>query len=480
MKLGKFCYKGLRWFLVVCVALIVPQVSSAQTLEGVGGRVGMEPLGASGVESVLEGASGGGESLTSALQGAMDANPKFLSQKHAYAVSHEAYLQSYGALLPQLDFIARGGYGLRRNDTTVAMSSDGQGEEFSNEERLVLSQLIFDGGLTSSKVEADKLLSASNREEMFNTAESVGLSATQYFMEVIRTRGVVELCRRNIAEHEKLLELTRIRLDSGGGTQADVTQAEAALDEARSRLIQAGQALDDAEAGYIRFFGTKPGALGMPEKVQLPVLQSEDVAVALARDGNRALKAARLAVDQKGREAEASKGLHMPKLHAKLSAGRSDNTGGYTESYYDASAMLELSFNIYSGGSDSAAIRKAGSDKLKAEQDALEVQREVEEDMRTAYSFHEATGKLLPVLRSLADENAQVVSSYTDQFRMGQRSLVDLVSAQKSLFSSQQVYLNGITAHTFSYYRLCVPASQLMDTLGIDLKVKGLEKERVN
>ncbi len=57
-----------------------------------------------------------------------------------------------------------------------------------------------------------------------------GLSATQYFMEVIRTRGVVELCRRNIVEHEKLLDLTRIRLDSGGGTQADVTQAEAALE----------------------------------------------------------------------------------------------------------------------------------------------------------------------------------------------------------------------------------------------------------
>jgi adhesin transport system outer membrane protein len=49
-------------------------------------------------------------------------------------------------------------------------------------------------------------------------------------MEVIRTRGVVELCRRNIVEHEKLLDLTRIRLDSGGGTQADVTQAEAALE----------------------------------------------------------------------------------------------------------------------------------------------------------------------------------------------------------------------------------------------------------
>ncbi|WP_192625095.1 TolC family protein, partial [Desulfomicrobium macestii] len=111
---------------------------------------------------------------------------------------------------------------------------------------------------------------------------------------------------------------------------------------------------------------------------------------------------------------------------------------------------------------------------LRAEQDALDIERQVEEDVRTAYSFYKATGKLLPVLRSLTNENAQVVSSYTDQFRMGQRTLVDLVSAQKSLFSSQQVYLNGMTAHTFSYYRLCMPVSQLMSALGVDLKVKGL------
>jgi adhesin transport system outer membrane protein len=136
--------------------------------------------------------------------------------------------------------------------------------------------------------------------------------------------------------------------------------------------------------------------------------------------------------------------------------------------------MLEMNFNLYRGGSDAASIRKSKNEKLRAEQDALDIERQVEEDVRTAYSFYKATGKLLPVLRNLTNENAQVVSSYTDQFRMGQRTLVDLVSAQKSLFSSQQVFLNGMTAHSFSYYRLCMPVSQLMSALGVDLKVKDL------
>ena len=69
----------------------------------------IEPLGAPGVDSVLESVSSGGDSLKASIQSAMDSNPKFLSQKHAYSISHDAYRESYGALLPQLDFMARGG-----------------------------------------------------------------------------------------------------------------------------------------------------------------------------------------------------------------------------------------------------------------------------------------------------------------------------------------------------------------------------------
>ena len=136
--------------------------------------------------------------------------------------------------------------------------------------------------------------------------------------------------------------------------------------------------------------------------------------------------------------------------------------------------MLQVSFNLYSGGSDAAAIREAKSERLKALAETEEVRRKVEEDVRTAYSFHKATGDLLPVLRNLTDENAKVVNSYADQFRMGKRTLLDLVSAQRSLFSSQQVYLNAMTAHTFSYYRICMPMSLLMTTLDVVVEVPDL------
>ncbi len=462
-------------FMIMLVICVSPALVRAK--DGSGGGVGAAPAvsGSENVDSILNKAtSENGVSLQAALQSAMDANPDFLSKKHAYSSSHEAYLKSFGALLPQVNLIAKGGYQVIQNDTTSALYDDKQGEGWTNDMRVVMTQLLFDGGVTSSKVEADKLFSQSRKEELFNTAEDVGLTAAQYFMEVIRNRALIDLCENNIAEHEKILELTRIRLNSGGGTQVDVNQAEASLEEAKSRLVQARQGLEDAEAGYLKVFGSKAEHLAMPERPKQAIPPTLEEGIALAMDNNRALKAAHLAIKQKEKESESAKGLHLPRLYAKVAGGHSDNTGGYEQNYHDVSAMLQMSFNLYSGGSLSAAIREAKSELSKSVQDAEEVRREVENNVRTAYSFHHATWKLLPILRDLTDENADIVVSYADQFRMGKRSLLDLVSAQKSLFSSQQVYLNAQAAHTFSYYRICMPIATLMNTLGVSVDVPEL------
>lgn len=463
-------------FMIMLVICVSPALVRAKDGSGGAPDATSAVSGSENVDSILNKAtSENGVSLQAALQSAMDTNPDFLSKKHAYSSSHEAYLKSFGALLPQVNLIAKGGYQVIQNDTTSALFGDRQGEGWANDMRVVMSQLLFDGGVTGSRVEADKFHSQSRKEELFNTAEDVGLTATQYFMEVIRNRALIDLCENNIAEHEKILELTRIRLDSGGGTQVDVNQAEASLEEARSRLVQARQGLEDAEAGYLKVFGSKAGQLAMPQRPKQAIPQTVEEGVALAMDNNRALKAARLAMAQKENEAKSAENQHAPQLYAKVSGGRSDNTGGYESNYHDVSAMLQLSFNLYSGGSISAAIREAKSEASKSVQDAEAVRREVEENVRTAYSFHHATWKLLPILRDLNDENANVVASYADQFRMGKRTLLDLISAQKSLFSSQQVYLNAMAAHTFSYYRICMPISSLLSTLNVKVDVPSFE-----
>ena len=211
----------------------------------------------------------------------------------------------------------------------------------------------------------------------------------------------------------------------------------------------------------------------MPERLvnAIPIGVAEAVELAVSND--HALKAAELGVKQKGEELEAAQGVFMPRVSLELSAGRSDNTGGYTESYNDLSGLLALDMNLFNGGSDQESLRRARHEAGKARQGVEQVRRAVVEDMETAFNFYKATWELLPVLKEAVDKNAEVVSGYADQFRMGRRSLLDLVSAQNALFNSQQVYLNGQVAHTFSYYRVLAPLALLLKNLGITMDASG-------
>lgn len=431
-------------------------------------------LDSRGVAEVLNNAGpSSGTGLSSALKEALKDNPQFLFSHFDFASSKANWGAEYGKLLPHLDLSASFGATRTRNDATISRFESQYGSAMTNRQRLTLTQLIYDGGVTSSTANAAKFFSESKKHEHFKKAELVALMATQSFFEIIRNRGLVELCKQNISEHEYIAELTRIRLSSGGGSRADVSQAEAALEEARSRLIQANQGLADAEASYVEVFGVAPGPLAMPARLANAVPISIPQGAAMALSNDNALKAAELGLKQKGEEVEAAKGVFMPRISAELSAGRSNNVGGFSESYNDLTGLLDLDYNLFNGGSDRESLRRARHEQSKARQEVKRVRREVVKDMENAYNFYMATWELVPVLKEAVDKNAEVVAGYAYQFRMGKRSLLDLVSAQKALFSSQQVYLNGHIAHTFSHYRILAPMSELLKNLGIAVDASG-------
>jgi adhesin transport system outer membrane protein len=459
-------YQKESVFLLCLVAILFHTMCFAQQN---GDNAGLERpvLDSRGVAEILNNAGpSSGIGLPSALKKALKDNPQFLFSHFDFASSKANWRAEYGNLFPQLDLSASFG----------AISSEFESESDSamtNRQRLVLSQLIYDGGITSSNVNAAEYFSESKKYQHFKKAESVALMATQSFFEVIRNRGLIELCKQNIFEHVYIVELTRIRLSSGGGSRADVSQAEAALEEARSRLIQARQGLADAEAAYVEIFGLAPGSLSMPERLVNAVPSSSPQGAALALSNDNALKAAELGLKQKGEGVKSAKGVFMPRVSVELSAEHSNNVKGFSKSYNDLTGLLDLDYNLFNGGSDRESIRKARHEQSKARQEVARVRREVVKDMENAYNFYMATWELVPVLKEAVDKNAEVVAGYAYQFRLGKRSLLDLVSAQNALFNSQQVYLNGHVAHTFSHYRILAPMSALLKNLGILVDESG-------
>jgi adhesin transport system outer membrane protein len=470
MKRGGKSMKGKIFVLFVFVLSLTCLLATA--------AFGQSEVRQYDVDSVLRNVTGGGAgtTLSTALQEAFTTNPTFLASKAEYSAARARYRKSFGALLPALNFSASASLRHVRNDGTISRFSGGSNEVVADEQKISLSQLIWDGGATMGNVAADELHADSKLKEAYNKAAEVALDATQYYLEVVRARGILELSRRNVDNHKQVLEMVSIRQRSGAGTKADVYQAEAGLAEAMSKQIHAEQSVRDAEANFANTFGALPGVLQLPGKEPSILPATIESGIGTALENNDALKAADLGIQQREKKLDSARGALLPSVSLRSSLGRSDNTSGFDESYHDASIGMYVNFTIFDGGSNRAAIAEARSLLRQAQFKREETRRAIEQDVRTAYNFMRATADLLPVLADNVDQNAKTLSSYLDQFRMGSRTLLDLLDAEKSLFVAEQALLNGKLAHTYSFYRTCLPLSTLLEVLQLE-EVAKVEEE---
>ena len=65
----------------------------------------------------------------------------------------------------------------------------------------------------------------------------------------------------------------------------------------------------------------------------------------------------------------------------------------------------------------------------------------------------------------MASKESQV--SYQQQFKLGQRSLLDLLDTENELFQSRQAFVNAEFDQVLAQYRLLNATGQLLDSLRV-------------
>src|SRR5207237_4158463 len=133
--------------------------------------------------------------------------------------------------LPTLDARAASGFEESNNPSTRLragrINGDGASLDFwRNESGLFLRQMLFDGFATPSAVDQNTARAESAAARVRRTAESVGLDAVEAYLQVQRRAELVQIAQDNIAAHRRYMDLVRRRATPGGGTQADLRQAE--------------------------------------------------------------------------------------------------------------------------------------------------------------------------------------------------------------------------------------------------------------
>ncbi|WP_163392599.1 TolC family outer membrane protein [Enterovibrio norvegicus] len=410
-------------------------------------------------------------SVEQAVATTIATDPELKSAFNDFMSSREDIESAQGGYLPAVDLSAGFGYEYVNNSTTEA-----SGEKSFNRKdaTLSLTQLIWDG-TTGNNIARSEFEAEAQRFQLLSDAQDKTLRVTEVYVAVLKAAQLLSLSEANVEVHEKILGDIKRRAESGIGSTADLSQVEARVARAFTNMLAARSNLEDAESEFYRVVGAEPVNPTDPEVDELSLPTTRDAALERAIELNPVIKLATYDIDAARAQYRLNKGNFYPTLSFEASQNWSDDAGGVEEQVDEFSAMLRLRVNLYNGGSDTADVRRSAYQLNKSKDIFDNAYRLLEESTRLSWSAYQLTEQQKIYLAEHVDAASETVIAYEKQFRIGRRTLLDLLNTENELFEARRSYLDAHYANITAKYRVLNSTGSLLDALRVDVPQEWLE-----
>ncbi|MDD9178418.1 agglutination protein [Aliivibrio finisterrensis] len=405
------------------------------------------------------------QTLEQAISQTLTTNPEVKKAYNSY-LSFVADSESVsGNYLPSIDLDAGIGY----ENINDAESAGGDSTDLIRKDAtLSLTQLIWDGSNTINDMDRTEAESESARLQLMSLAENKALDVSQVYLDAVKATEILALSESNLAIHKKIYKDIKKRAASGIGSTADVSQVEARIARAHGNLLAAQNNLFDTHTVFTQIVGSPPQALIYPraDANTLPLSQQEGIERAfeyhpVILTAQSDIKAAKYQYAQ-------SKSTNYPTFSFEAAQTWRDDAGGIEGNSDEFSAMIRMRYNLYNGGSDSAQSDKSAYQLNMAKDLRDSAYRNVEEGFRLSWSALDLTLQQKEFLADHVDAASDTVIAYEKQYRIGKRTLLDLLNTENELFEARKSYLDAHYAEQFAKYRVLHATGTLLPSLLID------------
>ncbi|WP_322994545.1 TolC family outer membrane protein [Castellaniella sp.] len=403
--------------------------------------------------------------LPQAVESAVLSNPEIGAMFQDFQSGVEGQKFDRGRLLPEVNL--QGWTGQEwRNRQEAGADADSWSRTGYN---LSLRQLVFDGFSTINDVRRLGFEKLSSYYTLQATVDSLAFQASQAYLDIQRYREQVRLARDNFKMHEDILLQIAERSASGVGRGVDEVQADARLQLAQTNVMTATGNLNDIVQRFQRIVGQVPPDIltdspnlsdGIPES---PKNFNQALRV------NPAILAKQALVQAAQHSKSSAQGRFSPVLELRASTGRDQNqapgvAGRDTQS---SNVQLMMNFNLYRGGADSARVRQTAA-HLYAARDVRDYTcRNVQQELSIAWNNVVRLRQQMPFLIGHERAISQVQIAYTQQFKIGERSLLDLLDTENELFDARKALTDGIYDLQIAEYEWLSQAHELLPKLGL-------------
>jgi adhesin transport system outer membrane protein len=276
------------------------------------------------------------------------------------------------------------------------------------------------------------------------------------------------LAEENVKAHKDILDSLQERERGGAGSVADVKQTQGRLSMALASLAKTHADLQTALSDYQRLTGVFPGKIALNPYPVEALPKTSDEMVIQAASGNPKLNAAAEDINSESERVKIAQANHHPYVYAELSSSYQDGVEDQNKWEWGNAAMLRLNWNLFSGGSDVAAVRAARSRMRQAQFDREDLLLTIEDKTRSTWAAYQSAMREVEEYTSAVEFNRNTRSIYLEQFGVAQRSLLDVLDSENEVFQSSSQLVTSTVNEQIAAYKLMALSGSLISTLQID------------
>lgn len=333
----------------------------------------------------------------------------------------------------------------------------------SNQQVFSIEQPIWAGGRITSTIDFAEASKEQADAALVATQQQVLSEVATTFFEILRLENRLEASKENTAEHQRLVELIKRRVELEVSPVTDQVLATSRAELAKTEEIQVLRQLQTTRFQLNQLVGSIVGPLKAPGESQLwhQRYSSPDQAMDVALRFSPLLRQAQANIDGAAAQVNLAKAASYPSVVAGYQSvdqelnGASQNTN---------TSYVGLQFAPGSGLSSFATSRAAEDRRQAAVDSFTSTQNQVRAVVSSAYAESLNFEALVEPNKRFLRGMEEVLDSYMRQYQIGRKTWIDVLNSQREKTQSKVAYFDALYGLQASRLRLMFLTGDLRAT----------------
>jgi outer membrane protein len=308
---------------------------------------------------------------------------------------------------------------------------------------------------------------AAAAEAVFRSAQqALLLRVAQAYFAILSAADQLATNRGERDAFATLLNQARTREQTGVGPRSDVEQAQAFYDATEQSVIDAQNALDDANLALTEIVGPHAASIA-PLRPDIPLVAPEPASaeewVVSARQDNFDVRTAELKMEAAGRDVSAQRGRGLPSFSLTGSSSKltQDEVLGGNQTL--DTVGVSFSWPIFQGGAVASAVRQSRALYRQAQATYDSAQRDVERQTRAAFRGIVTGIQRIGAAHRAVDSGHGAVEASRRNVEFGTGTEFDLLNAQNNYYTAVRAYSQSRYDYLTSVLTLKLEAGRLTE-----------------